>query len=130
KARIVRLSERGIQASPLVKDPGSLLPGPCPEQRHDPLPGFQVDDWGIFDRVVELAELAKDTVHPLVVVQVGRSLAEQVEGVVLPLVPPLVLAAEPPLEGLLGGRLDPVAGLLSHATQAQRPARAPRRRRG
>src|SRR2546430_15806073 len=79
---------------------------------------------------VELAELAKDTFHALVVVQVGRRLAERVEGVVLPLVPPLVLAAEPPLEGLLGGRLDPVAGLLSHATQAQRPARAPRRRRG
>src|SRR2546423_12882638 len=119
--------KRGIEASLLVKHSHRLVPCPFPEQGYDLLPGFQIDNRGICDGIVELPELPEDGVHPLGVVEVGRRLAEQVERIVLALVSALVLAAEAPLERLLGGGLD---ALLSHASRAPRPGRAPRRRRG
>jgi len=55
--------EWGIQASLIVKDLQGQLPCPFPEQGYDPLPGFQIDNGGICDGIVELPELTEDGVH-------------------------------------------------------------------
>src|SRR5262249_37148399 len=119
----------GIQATTLVKEEQRLGPRSLAEQRHDLLPRRQVHDWGIDDRVINLPELTEDPIDARQIVEARGGLAEEVERVVVALVPPLVLSPEPPLERLVRGRLDRIGGRLSHATRARRRAPVPRRRR-